>query len=96
MQKVFLSSLMVGLIFVGGSCTTSIPLVVDPVATPTPLPSLHPVSIPALRQHPTDGSDFRLGKVLEKNSVYTRYYITYRSGTLLISGIMNVPNGAVS
>ncbi len=40
-----------------------------------------------------DGRDFTLGRVLEENSDYTRYYITYKSGELTISGIMNVPRG---
>ncbi len=40
-----------------------------------------------------DGRDLTLGRVLEENSAYTRYYITYKSGELTISGIMNVPRG---
>lgn len=39
------------------------------------------------------GSDLRLGNVLKKNDVYTRYAISYRSNGLLISGIMNIPAG---
>jgi dipeptidyl aminopeptidase/acylaminoacyl peptidase len=39
------------------------------------------------------GGALRLGDVLDKNSNYTRYFVTYRSGTLTISGVMNVPNG---
>ena len=31
---------------------------------------------------------------MDSNSSYTRYFITYRSGVLTISGIMNVPKGA--
>lgn len=51
----------------------------------------YPVSLPALMQKQFDGRDLKLGKVLEENSAYTRYYITYKSGELTISGIMNVP-----
>lgn len=40
-----------------------------------------------------DGRDFTVGKVLERHGTYTRYSITYRSGELTISGIMNVPVG---
>lgn len=40
-----------------------------------------------------DGRDFTVGKVLEQSTAYTRYYITYRSEGLLISGIMNLPRG---
>lgn len=40
-----------------------------------------------------DGRDFSVGNVLERYAAYTRYFITYRSGELTISGIMNVPAG---
>lgn len=50
-------------------------------------------AIPQLFDRDFDGRDFTLGRVLERNSAYTRYYITYRSEDLLISGIMNAPNG---
>ena len=38
-----------------------------------------------------DGRNLRLGQVLARNAAYTRYYVTYSSGSLTISGIMNVP-----
>ncbi len=50
-------------------------------------------AIPQLFDRDFDGRDFTLGRVLERNSAYTRYYITYRSEDLLISGIMNMPTG---
>lgn len=53
----------------------------------------HPVSIDAMMQKEYDGRDFTVGNVLAQNAEYTRYYITYKSGELTISGIMNVPNG---
>lgn len=40
-----------------------------------------------------NGRDLRVGQVLAENEAYTRYYITYKSGELTISGIMNVPKG---
>jgi dipeptidyl aminopeptidase/acylaminoacyl peptidase len=40
-----------------------------------------------------DGGDLRRGDVLDENSAYTRYFVTYRSGELTISGILNVPRG---
>lgn len=49
------------------------------------------VSIPNFKQKKLEGKDLKLGKILDDNAYYTRYYITYRSGTLNISGIMNVP-----
>ncbi|MBU1027177.1 MAG: hypothetical protein KKA31_05540 [Candidatus Margulisbacteria bacterium] len=55
--------------------------------------SLNPVSLPYLMEKDFDGRDLKLGKVLDKNKYYTRYYITYMSGNLKISGIMNVPAG---
>jgi dipeptidyl aminopeptidase/acylaminoacyl peptidase len=55
-------------------------------------PEPHPVSLPALMQKKFDGRNLRREKVLAKNKVYTRYYITYMSGEYKISGIMNVPN----
>lgn len=50
-------------------------------------------SIAALFKKQFDGRDLTLGKVLERYDAYTRYAITYRSGELTISGIMNVPKG---
>jgi uncharacterized protein len=38
-----------------------------------------------------DGRNLRRGRVLARNPAYTRYYVTYSSGPLTISGIMNVP-----
>jgi dipeptidyl aminopeptidase/acylaminoacyl peptidase len=51
------------------------------------------VSLPQFMNRQFNGHDLRLGKVLADNAAYTRYYITYTSGTLKISGIMNVPKG---
>lgn len=53
----------------------------------------HPVSLQALSQKEFDGRNLELGQVLADNTAYTRYYITYKSGDLDISGIMNVPKG---
>lgn len=60
--------------------------------TPTPEPP-HPVSLPALMATEFDGRNLEVGQVLDQNSAYTRYAITYASGELTISGIMNVPAG---
>lgn len=60
--------------------------------TPTPEPP-HPVSLPALMAADFDGRDLRVGEVLGRNNAYTRYAVTYASGELTISGIMNVPAG---
>ncbi len=56
-------------------------------------PDYHAVSIPALAAKKFDGRDFANHQVLDDNSAYTRYHITYKSGELTISGIMNLPKG---
>ncbi len=53
----------------------------------------YPVSLSALMEKTYDGRDLTLGKPLERNSAYTRYFITYKSGELTISGIALIPNG---
>lgn len=81
--------------------TTRTPRSATPPATPTATPAAspspsrppHPVSLPALMAKKYDGRDLALGRVLDRNSAYTRYFATYRSGDLTISGIMNVPAG---
>jgi dipeptidyl aminopeptidase/acylaminoacyl peptidase len=81
--------------------TTASPTPTSPVATPepgaastTPAPAPpHPVSLPALASTTFDGRDLEVGQVLDQTSAYTRYAITYTSGELTISGIMNVPDG---
>jgi len=53
-----------------------------------------PLSLLSFAEKEFSGSDFRVGTVLDSNESYTRYYITYKSGSLKISGIMNVPRGS--
>jgi uncharacterized protein len=55
--------------------------------------TVNPVSYEALFHKEITGSDLKLGAVLADNAAYTRYTITYKSGDLLISGIMNIPKG---
>lgn len=74
------------------SVFTAPPVEIAPSAVPPLAPN--PVSLPALMQHKFDGRDFTVGRVLSENEVYTRYYITYKSGELSISGIMNLPKGS--
>ncbi len=54
---------------------------------------VHPVSYAAMREKQYDGSNLVVGEALAETASYTRYYITYQSGELTISGIMNVPKG---
>ena len=58
-----------------------------------PVPAPHSVSLPAMFTRAFDGSNFSVGRVLAQEDAYTRYFITYHSGGLTISGIMNVPRG---
>ena len=58
-----------------------------------PRPSPDPVSIAALQQMARAGSDLRMVRTVDQTSAYTQYAITYRSGNLLITGQMFVPNG---
>jgi dipeptidyl aminopeptidase/acylaminoacyl peptidase len=66
----------------------------SPTATAAPAPAVeHPVSLPALMAKEYDGGGLRLGRVLARTPDYTRRAVTYRSGDLRVSGIMNVPDG---
>lgn len=92
------------LVLVAASCTNT-PDARPPAPTPhsstpasaapssPPAEAVHPVSIPALMQKEFDGHLLRVGRVLSRQSAYTRYYVTYESGGFTISGIMNVPSG---
>jgi dipeptidyl aminopeptidase/acylaminoacyl peptidase len=57
------------------------------------LAAVNPVSLPYIAQEKFDGRSLKLVKVLAENDIYIRYYVTYMSGKLKISGIMNVPKG---
>ncbi len=63
----------------------------SPTATTLPVPG--PVSIQALMAKQYDGRGLRVGRVLASTSTYTRHFVTYKSGKLTISGILNVPKG---
>ncbi|NEA30137.1 alpha/beta fold hydrolase [Streptomyces sp. SID13031] len=68
---------------------TSAPAPSTPTSTPSTPPD--PVSLQALMAKKYDGRDLRLGRVITRTDAYTRYFVTYASGTLRISGILNVP-----
>lgn len=53
----------------------------------------HPDSLPALMAKNFQGDGLRLGQILDQNETYTKYYITYKSEGLKISGVLNVPIG---
>lgn len=52
-----------------------------------------PGTIPEAMAYEFRGSDLKIGKQVGSTSAYTRHAITYRSGDLKISGIMNKPRG---
>lgn len=56
---------------------------------------INPVSLRALMQKEFDGRELKLGKFLEQYAAYTHHHITYKSGDLTISGILNIPTGIV-
>jgi uncharacterized protein len=51
------------------------------------------LSLPSFWAQQFQGRDLRLVKTLASNSSYTRHAVTYRSGRLRISGVMNIPKG---
>lgn len=57
------------------------------------LPKPHPVSIKSLMKTELDGRNLKLVRQISSNSSYKRYAVTYKSGELTISGVMNIPNG---
>lgn len=51
------------------------------------------LSVDYFKNMPLVGKDLTIGKVLEQNSVYKKYFITYTSNGVLISGTWSIPNG---
>jgi dipeptidyl aminopeptidase/acylaminoacyl peptidase len=76
------------------SPTPSSPGPTETPAAPTrPEPKPRPVSLPALFEKEYDGRGLRLEGVLARTDAYTQHTVSYRSGDLRISGILNVPVG---
>ena len=66
----------------------------SPSPTPAPAPKPDPVSLQALIQKQYDGRGLKLGRVIARNSAFTRYSATFESGPLTISGTLHIPRGA--
>ncbi len=49
--------------------------------------------IETLRKKPANGRDFKIGQEVSRTKAYTKFAVSYRSGDLTISGVMNVPAG---
>lgn len=77
----------------GNASEPATSLTVDGAGGADEQPVFEPMSLPAFAKQEFDGRDFTVGRELADNEAYTRYYITYRSGELRISGIINVPKG---
>jgi dipeptidyl aminopeptidase/acylaminoacyl peptidase len=52
------------------------------------------VSVPALTRHRYDGRGFRLEREVTRGLAFTRYAVSYRSGRLRVTGVMDVPSRA--
>ena len=74
----------------GGSTATP-----EPTRTPrTTLPPVHdPVSLPALMRDRPAPTRLVRTRLVATTDAYTRHDVTYRSGTLTISGVLLVPDG---
>jgi dipeptidyl aminopeptidase/acylaminoacyl peptidase len=55
----------------------------------------HEVSLPSMMEKEYNGSDLELVRVVRETGLYTEHFITYTSGDLTISGILNIPTGEV-
>lgn len=77
----------------GVSATSTSSVSTPPTTTAAPAPAADPVSLQALMTQRYDGRALHLGRVLARTGAYTRWFVTYRSGNLTISGVMNVPTG---
>jgi uncharacterized protein len=85
-----------------GSCSSPKPAPVAAARTAPVLLGAHNdtstpfnlVSVPALTRHRYDGRGLRLERVLTRGLAFTRYAVSYRSGDLRITGVMDVPSRA--
>lgn len=70
------------------------PPVTDP-AEPDPSgePTETPVAIANYFDRAYSGTDLRIGNVRERTDRFTSHEVTYRSENLLVSGVLNVPEG---
>jgi len=70
-----------------------IPIILSAIITCGVLAAGTNVSLKYIASEKFDGRDLKLGSVEYTRDVYTRYHITYMSGKLKISGIMDIPKG---
>ncbi|QQG44917.1 MAG: alpha/beta fold hydrolase [Candidatus Sungiibacteriota bacterium] len=65
------------------------------VAVEEPPPVGGEYFIETLRLAPAEGGEFKIKKLLTKNKFYRKFAISYKSGKFAVSGVMNVPMGAI-
>jgi dipeptidyl aminopeptidase/acylaminoacyl peptidase len=68
-------------------------LIVAAILSAACFTAVNTVSLKYIMEEKFDGRGLKLVNVISTTEAYTRYYITYMSGKLRISGIMNVPKG---
>lgn len=61
--------------------------------SPSPTPSHDPYSLPATFDDKVTGGDLKRGRVVGDFGAYVSREVTFRSGELTISGVLNVPDG---
>ena len=93
------ATLLLGLAALLAACIPAVSQTIGRPGTSTVLLGAHNdtstpfnlVSLPALIEHRYDGRDLKLTAVLAEELGYTRYAVSYRSGRLTVTGVMNVP-----
>jgi dipeptidyl aminopeptidase/acylaminoacyl peptidase len=84
------------------SPTTTATATATPSATPSPTPTVTPTATPnpylaytveGLRERDYPGGEIRITGYWEETDAFTRYYITYPSDGLTVSGMMAAPKG---
>ena len=78
------------------SATSTPEVFAEPPGSTPPIPSEppFPVSLPAYFDRTFSGGGLRLGAVRDQTPAYTSYAASYRSGSLRVTGVLNVPAGA--
>ena len=66
---------------------------VPPASSASPTPTPDPQSLPALFDDEITGGDLKRGRLLGDFGQYRSHEVTFRSGGLTISGVLNVPAG---
>lgn len=75
------------------SPSTTVTATPSPTTTPTATPTLHPMTIQAMRQMSYPGSPIVIESTLTAGSNYNRYYAFYLSEGFKIYGLLTVPFG---